>query len=112
MKSVVNGLIAACLPLALMLIAHYTLHKPDPPLWHALVFALQWAIIGVAAHTSRLGLPVFWSAVFWSLLIGLLGAAWGTYFGRGPEIYISLELPQLVGGLAMAPLSAWLEKRA
>lgn len=109
MKSLINGLIAASLPCALMLAAHFTLHKPEPPLWHALVFGLQWAIVGVVAHTARIGLTIFWSVIFWSVVIGLLGAAWGSYFGR--DIYLSLGLPQLVCAFAMAPLSMWLEKR-
>lgn len=109
MKAVTNGLTAALLPCALMLLAHYTLHKPDPPLVHAYTFILQWAIIGVVTHAARLGMPVWLSAIFWSLVIGLLGAAWGTYFGR--DVLISLLIPQFIGGLVMAPVSNFLQKR-
>ncbi|MCI4644607.1 MAG: hypothetical protein MRY64_07485 [Hyphomonadaceae bacterium] len=109
MKVVVNGLLAALLPCALMLLAHYTLHKPDPPLIHSYTFILQWAIIGITAHGARLGMPVWLSAIFWSVLIGLLGAAWGTYFGR--DVLISLLIPQVIGGAVMAPVSGFLEKR-
>lgn len=110
MKTIVNGLIAASPPCALMLLAHYTLHKPDPPLIHSYTFILQWAIIGVVAHNAKLGMSVFWSAVFWSVVIGLLGAAWGTYFER--DVLIGLMIPQVIGGFVMAPVSSWLEKRS
>lgn len=110
MKSITNGLIAAIVPCALMLLAHYTLHQPDPPLIDAYTFILQWALIGIIVHTTRLPVSIFWSAVLWSLLIGWLGAAWGTYFGR--DVLIGLLLPQLVCGLVMAPISKHLEKRS
>ncbi|HMO74407.1 MAG TPA: hypothetical protein PKD99_01915 [Sphingopyxis sp.] len=105
-----RGLVAAILPCALMLLAHFTLHKPDPPLIHAYTFVLQWAIIGVVAHNARLGLSIGWSVIFWSMTIGLLGASWGTYFGR--DVLISLEVSQLVAALFMLPVSIWLERRA
>lgn len=109
LRSIRNGLFAALVPCALMLLAHYTIDPREPPLTDAYTFILQWSIVGVVSHTSSLKIPIFWSALLWSLIIGWLGAAWGTYFGR--DIHLTLLLPQLIGGFVMAPISWWLERR-
>lgn len=103
-----NGLIAAIAPAALFLAAHYTLDDPFPPLLDAYTLTLQWVLIGVIAHTSTLKISIFWSCVLWAVLLGLLGAAWGTYFGE--NVLVSLMIPQVIGGLIMGFISRFLVK--